>query len=302
MRRPGRADRAAVRALRRAAAAGRRRLADPAVRADRGRRPLVRPRRRRLQGQHRHAPHRPAGARATTCRSTSSWSSRAPRSRAPAASRTSCRRTPTCCAPTRSWSATPATPPSACPAVTVSLRGMVNVVVTSRRCRPRCTPACSAGRRPDALAALVADARHAARRRRQHHDRRARQHPDLAGGGRTRPGRVPRATPGSPTACPCSATAPSRTCSGPGRRSPSSASTARRWSARRPRSCRERSARLNLRIPPGTDPDAAEARADRAPARRRAVGRAVERRDRGHRAARSGPTPTARRTTRCARR
>ena len=51
----GRADRTALRALRRAAAAGRGRLAHPAVRADRARRPLVRTRRRRLQGRHHHA-------------------------------------------------------------------------------------------------------------------------------------------------------------------------------------------------------------------------------------------------------
>ena len=63
LRRPGGPDRAALRPLRRAAAPRRVRLADPAVRAHRGGRPLVRPRRRRLQGQHRHAPRRPAGAR-----------------------------------------------------------------------------------------------------------------------------------------------------------------------------------------------------------------------------------------------
>ena len=68
VRRPGRPDRAALRPLRRAAAARRRRLAHAAVRADRGRRPLVRPRGRRLQGQHPHAPHGAARARATTCR------------------------------------------------------------------------------------------------------------------------------------------------------------------------------------------------------------------------------------------
>ena len=58
---PGRSDGAALRALRRPAAARRRRLADAAVRAHRGRRPLVRPRRRGLQGQHPHAPDAPCG-------------------------------------------------------------------------------------------------------------------------------------------------------------------------------------------------------------------------------------------------
>ena len=79
-------------------------------------RPLVRPRRRRLQGQHRHAPDRAARARRR-------------RAGGPQADRRGLRGaghrragglrprpTPTCCAPTRSWSATPATPPSAYPA------------------------------------------------------------------------------------------------------------------------------------------------------------------------------------------
>ena len=69
----GRADRAAVRPLRRAAAAGRGRLDHPAVRADRARRPLVRARRRRLQGRRHHAPARAArpARRTAACRSTS---------------------------------------------------------------------------------------------------------------------------------------------------------------------------------------------------------------------------------------
>ena len=45
----------------------------------------------------------------------------------------------------------------------------------------------------------------------------------------------------------------SPTCSGPGPPSPSWASTARRWSVRRRRSSRTPRARLNLRVPPGTD-------------------------------------------------
>ena len=56
----GAPDGAALRALRRAAAAGRVRLALPAVRADRARRPLVRPGRRGLQGRLHHAPARAA--------------------------------------------------------------------------------------------------------------------------------------------------------------------------------------------------------------------------------------------------
>ena len=50
--------------LRRAAAARRGRLDVAGLGADRARRPLVRPRRGRLQGQHRHAPHRAARAQA----------------------------------------------------------------------------------------------------------------------------------------------------------------------------------------------------------------------------------------------
>ena len=60
----GRADRAALLPLRRAAAARRGRVDVARVRADRARRPLVRPRRGRLQGQHRHAPHGAARAQA----------------------------------------------------------------------------------------------------------------------------------------------------------------------------------------------------------------------------------------------
>ncbi len=61
VREPGRTDRPALRALRRPAPTRRGRLAHTAVRADRGRRPLVRPWHRGLQGQHPHAPHRPTG-------------------------------------------------------------------------------------------------------------------------------------------------------------------------------------------------------------------------------------------------
>ena len=40
---------------------------DPGVAADRTRRPLVRPRRRRLQRQHRHPPDRPPRPRRSSC-------------------------------------------------------------------------------------------------------------------------------------------------------------------------------------------------------------------------------------------
>ena len=63
VRRPRRPHSVAVRPLRRAATAGRGRLAHAAVPPHRGGRPLVRPRCSRLQGQPPHAPHRPARAR-----------------------------------------------------------------------------------------------------------------------------------------------------------------------------------------------------------------------------------------------
>ena len=107
------------------------------------------------------------------------------------ASRTSCRRTPTCCAPTRSSSATPATRPSACPRSPSSLRGMVNVVVHVEALPCELHSGMFGGPAPDALAALVAMLGVAARRRRQHHDRGPRQHPDLARGA-VRPGRLPQ--------------------------------------------------------------------------------------------------------------
>ena len=75
----------------------------PALRAGRARRPLVRPRRRRLQGQRRRAPDRAARARRRVPGAASSSSPRAPRSRPRAGSRSSCptRRRPAR-APTRS--------------------------------------------------------------------------------------------------------------------------------------------------------------------------------------------------------
>ena len=120
-------DGPALRPLRRAAAAGRRRLADAAVRAHRGRRPLVRPRRRRLQGQHRHAPRRAArpGRRRPGQPQAGRRGVRGAGHRRARGLRRRAR--PTCSAPTRSWSATPATrrwasrrPPSACAAWSTS--------------------------------------------------------------------------------------------------------------------------------------------------------------------------------------
>ena len=66
------------------------------------------------------------------------------------------------------------------PAVTVSLRGMVNLVVHVEASRPSCTPACSAGRRPMPSPRWCRP-RLAARRRGQHHVRGPGQHPDLGG-------------------------------------------------------------------------------------------------------------------------
>ena len=73
-----------------------------------------------------------------------------------------------------------------------------------------------------------------------------------------------------------------------------------RWSGRRRRSCRSASARLNLRIPPGTEPGRGGGGPDehlRAAAPWGVARRAWRPR---RRASRSGPTPTVRRTRRCA--
>ena len=62
---------------------------------------------------------------------------------------------PICCAPTRSWSATPATRRSGDPAVTVSLRGLANVVVTVEALASEMHSGMFGGAAPDALAALI---------------------------------------------------------------------------------------------------------------------------------------------------
>ena len=179
VRRPRRPDGAAVRPLRRAAAAGRGRLAHAAVRAS-PRSTAAGTAAARPTARATSSCTSPRCARsATTFRSTSSWSSRDPRSRAPAASRRSCPSTPTCCAPTPSSSPTPATPPSAIPRVTISLRGMVNVVVTVEALASEMHSGMFGGAAPDALAALVAMLATPARRARQHHRPRPGPHPDL---------------------------------------------------------------------------------------------------------------------------
>ena len=57
---------------------------------------------------------------------------------------------------------------------------------------------------------------------------------------------------------PCWGPGACRTCCGPDRRSPSWGSTARPWSGSGAAITPTASARLNLRIPPGTDPDQAD--------------------------------------------
>ena len=79
-------------------------------------------------------------------------------------------------APTRSWSATPATPPWASPAATVSLRGMVNVVVTVEALRLRGPLRHVRRRGPRRPRRPGRDAGHPAGRARQHHDQRPGQH------------------------------------------------------------------------------------------------------------------------------
>ena len=116
----GHADRAPLLPLRRAAAAGRGRVDLSGLGADRARRPLVRPRRGRLQGQHRHAPHRAARAAAATasCRARSSSICEGSEEQGTGGLEAFVPSTPTCCAPTRSSSSTRETSPSACPTLT----------------------------------------------------------------------------------------------------------------------------------------------------------------------------------------
>ena len=230
-------DRAALRALRRPAPAGRRRVADAAVRADRGRRPVVRARRSRLQGQHPDAPHRPAGDGRR-------------RTGQPQAGR-------------RGLGG-------------AGHRRAGGLRAEERRPAPRRRdPRVRHGQRRRRRARRDREpARHGQRRRARGgaHHRGALGHVRRTGPGRTRRSRgrcsprsaTPTATPRSPASTtprpgpvrPTTRTrsardagldrrrvaarrpAPSPTCCGRVRRSPSSASTARRWSARRPRSCR----------------------------------------------------------------
>ena len=186
------------------------------------------------------------------------------------------RRTPTCSAPTRSWSATPATPRSATRRATVSLRGMVNVVVTVEALASRGALRHVRRRRPRRARRAGRDAGHAcATQHGQHHDRRAGQHPDA---GRARPTR-----PSSSARTPACSTGVSllgdgtrrRTCSGRARRSPilgidcppvvGSAAAIVPQRGARGSTCASR---------PGMAPERRPSRPDRAPARRRALGRA----------------------------
>ena len=151
--------------------------------ADRARRPLVRARLGRLQGQHRHAPHRAARAArrptAAASRAASSSSARAPRSRARAGSRSSCptnadllRADTILVVDTGNFAV-------GVPTLTTTLRGMTSVDVKLEALGSAMHSGMFGGPAPDALRRADPDARHAARRARQHDDRRARRDPEV---------------------------------------------------------------------------------------------------------------------------
>ncbi len=138
------------------------------------------------------------------------------------------------------------------PAVTVSLRGLANVVVSVQALSSEVHSGMYGGPAPDALAALI----HLLATLRDDAGNTTITGWTTPRPGTGRPGHrngsepTPACFPGSP----CSGTAPSRTWSGPARRSPCSASTARRWSGSAAAIQPHAKARLNLRVPPGMDP------------------------------------------------
>ena len=270
---PDAPDRAALRPLRRAAAARRGGLAHPAVRADRG---------RTAAGT--------AGA-PPTARATSSCTSLALRALGddvpgePEARRRGVRGAGHRRARGVRRRATPdllrADTILVCdtgnaavghPAATVTLRGMVNVVVTVEALASELHSGMFGGAAPDALAALIAMLAITARRARQHHDHGPGQHPDLDR--RALPARaVPRPTPACSTASSLLGDGsvsdmlwarPAVTVLGID--CPPVVGSA---AAIVPRAA----ARLNLRVPPGMAADDAHDRAGRPPHGRRALGR-----------------------------
>ena len=146
------------------------------------------------------------------------------------------------------------------PAATVSLRGMVNVVVTVEALAAELHSGMFGGAAPDALAALVAMLATLRDERGQHHDQRARQQPDVDGRavparavprGRRRRRRAPRSLGGG-TVSDMLWARPALTILGID--CPPVVGSA---AAIAPRAA----ARLNLRIPPGIDPGARRATA-----------------------------------------
>ena len=180
------------------------------------------------------------------------------------------------------------------PAATVSLRGMVNVVVTVEALASELHSGMFGGAGARCARRAGGDAGHAARRAGQHHGHGAGQHPALVG--RAVPARaVPRGRRRARRSLPARGRQRVGHAVGatggdhPGHRLPAGRRLRRGHRA-------EGGGAAEPAHPARDVPRGRRARPGRAPARRRAVGRARHGGGRGDRIARSRPTPTGRRT------